>query len=305
MKRSTPVRAGAVLALTVLAASLVLALGAGAAQSSAKPQIVLGTKNFPEEYILGELYKQALEAKGFSVNYKENIGSTEIITTALTSGKINAYPEYTGEIVQDVYHHKSTPNSAAATYNLARKLETAHGYALFKMTPFSDTNVVVVTKATAAKYHLKRIVDLKNVPGLKLGGLPECATRFNCLIGLRQVYGLKNIGFVPLAGISSYAALDSGNVQAAIGFSTDPVLGKGSKYVVLPDAKHLFGFQNVAPIVSKQLVTAYGPTLESTMNAVSRLLTLPAIIAMNKAVEVDKQQPAAVAAAFLKANHLN
>ena len=72
---------------------------------SAGTTVVLGTKNFGEEYILGQLYKQALEAKGFSVTYKENIGSTELIQTSLTSGKINMYPEYTGVIVQDVFHH--------------------------------------------------------------------------------------------------------------------------------------------------------------------------------------------------------
>jgi osmoprotectant transport system substrate-binding protein len=295
----------AAIALTIagIAVSLALTPLSAAAPTTGKPQLVLGTKNFTEEYILGQLYRQALQAKGFSVAYKENIGSTEIITTALDSGKINLYPEYTGEIVQDVFH-KKMPTSEAATYALAKKLESAHGYALLNRTPFSDTDVVVVTKATASKYHLKKIVDLKRVPGLKLGGLPECATRENCLIGLKKVYGLKSIKFVPLAGISSYAALDAGDVQSAIGFSTDPVLGKGSKYVVLPDVKHLFGFQNVAPIVSKKLVSAYGSKLTKTMNAVSKLLTIPAMIAMNKAVAVDKQSPQAVARAFLKANKL-
>ena len=82
------------------------------ARPAAGPTIVIGTKNFGEEYILGQLYKQALEAKGFTVSYKENIGSTEIIHTALTSGKINFYPEYTGVIVQDVYHHTLSPKTA-------------------------------------------------------------------------------------------------------------------------------------------------------------------------------------------------
>ena len=102
---------------------------AGTARPATKaaPTIVIGTKNFPEEYILGELYKQALEAKGFNVSYKENIGSTEIVQTALTSGKINFYPEYTGVIVQDVFHHTNSPKTAAATYALAKKLEAGEG----------------------------------------------------------------------------------------------------------------------------------------------------------------------------------
>ena len=72
------------------------------ATTTASPTIVIGTKNFAEEYILGQLYKQALEAKGFKVSYKENIGATEIVHPALTSGKINFYPEYTGVVVQVV-----------------------------------------------------------------------------------------------------------------------------------------------------------------------------------------------------------
>ena len=109
---------------------------------------------------------------------------------------------------------------------------------------------------------------------------------------------------MPLAGISAYAALDAGNVLAADVFSTDPPLGKGSKYTVLADPKHVTGFQNVAPIVTASVATALGSTFTSTVNAVSSKLTLDAIVAMNKAVEVDKQSAAKVAAAFLKANHL-
>src|SRR5256885_11165406 len=90
---------------------------------SAGTTVVLGTKNFGEEYILGQLYKQALEAKGFSVTYKENIGSTELVQTSLTSGKINMYPEYTGVIVQVVFHRANSPKTASGTYKLAKQLE--------------------------------------------------------------------------------------------------------------------------------------------------------------------------------------
>ena len=95
------------------------------ASSTTSPTVIIGTKNFPEEFILGELYKQALQAKGFQVSYKENIGSTELIQTSLTSGKINFYPEYTGVIVQDVFHHTNSPKTGSATYLLAKKLEAA------------------------------------------------------------------------------------------------------------------------------------------------------------------------------------
>ena len=259
------------------------------------PTIIIGTKNFPEEFILGQLYKQALEAKGFHVSYKENIGSTELIQTSLTSGKINMYPEYTGVIVQDVFHHTLSAKTANGTYQLAKQLEAKKGYTVLKPTPFFDTDVVAVTNATAKKYGLKSIGDLKKAGSFKLGGFPECKTRNTCFLGYTKQYGLTNASFLPLAGISAYAALDAGNVLAADVFSTDPPLGKGSKYTVLADPKHVTGFQNVAPIVKTTVATALGSKFTNTVNAVSAKLTQNAIVAMNKAVEVNKQSAAKVA----------
>jgi osmoprotectant transport system substrate-binding protein len=286
--------------------AIVLGLFAGTARpaTDASPTIVIGTKNFPEEFILGELYKQALQAKGFDVSYKENIGSTEIVQSQLTSGKINFYPEYTGVIVQDVFGHKNSPKTASATYKLAKSLEAGKGYTLLNATPFYDTDVLAVTNATAKKYGLKSISDLKKVGAFKLGGFPECQTRNTCFVGYTKQYGLSKASFASVGSVSPYAALDSGAVLAADVFSTDPPLAAPSKYTVLTDPKHVTGFQNVAPIVKTSVATAAGSTFASTVNAVSSKLTLPAIIAMNKAVEVDKQSASSVAAQFLKANKL-
>ncbi len=284
---------------------LVAAVFARPAQSAGTNSITIGTKNFPEEFILGQLYKQALEAKGFTVNYKENIGSTELIQTSLTSGKIDFYPEYTGVIVQDVFHKASSPKTAKATWALAKKLEAAKGYTVLNATPFYDTDVLAVTNATAKKYGLKSIGDLKKAGSFKLGGFPECKTRNTCFLGYTKQYGLSKASFTPLAGISAYAALDAGKVLAADVFSTDPPLGKGSKYTVLADPKHVTGFQNVAPIVKTSVASALGSKFTSTVNAVSAKLTLPAIVAMNKAVIINKQDPAKVAGSFLKANGLS
>jgi osmoprotectant transport system substrate-binding protein len=281
-----------------------LLVGSASAQTASAPTIKIGSKNFPEEYILGALYAQALKAKGFNVTYKQSIGSTEIIQVALTSGQINFYPEYTGVIVQDVFHNTLSPTSAAATFALASKEEATKGFTLLAPTPFFDTDAIAVTNATAAKYKLHTIVDLKRVPGLTLGAMPEFQTRNTGLVGLEHEYGVTNIHFVALGSVSAYQALDSGKVLAADVFSTDPPLAAPSKYTVLTDPKHLFGFEYVAPIVSTSLVKAAGPSFTATVNAVSGKLTQAAILAMNKAVEVDQQSPASVAAAFLKANGL-
>jgi osmoprotectant transport system substrate-binding protein len=288
-----------------LGVPLVLGGTAAASHESAakKPRIIVGTKNFPEQFILGQLYKQALQAKGYRVGYKENIGSSELIDTALTSGKINFYPEYTGVIVQ-VLAHKASPSTAGATYVAAKKFEEKRGFTLLKRTPFFDSDAFGTLTTTAKKYNLKTISDVKKVPGkLQYGGFPECQTRITCFKGLTDIYGLTNLEFVPLSGISIYTALDQGKVDAGDVFTTDPPLGSG-KYTILTDTKHIFGFQNVAPVVSKKITKAYGLKFAKTVNAVSAKLTLKAMIAMNKAVILDKQSAAKVASAFLKANHL-
>lgn len=274
-----------------------------AAATGEKPAIVLGTKNFTEQYILGELYRQALEAKGYDVTLKSDIGSTEIIDAALTSGQINVYPEYTGTALTVVFGEPGSKDTAEATYDEAKAKYEERGQTLFEMTPFSDSDAIAVKKETASTYSLSSLEDLKNVPGLTLGGQPEFRTRAQGLPGLKENYGVTDVKFVPFAGISPYEALDSNKVQAAAIFSTDPPLNTG-KYVVLEDPKAQFGFQNVAPVVDQKLADEGGQELADTMNAVTALLTDKAIITMNSAVALSQQSPDAVAKAFLEANDL-
>src|SRR5258707_9931555 len=261
---------------------LLVSAGAGASPA-AKPTVVIGSKNFTEQFILGQLYKQALQAKGYTVKYSENIGSSELIDTALTSGKINFYPEYTGVIVADLAHQKA-PTSAAANYAAAKKFEESRGNTLYKQTPFYDSDSFGMLTSTAKKLGVKTIGDMKKVKSFTFAGFPECRTRITCLLGLKKTYGLTQIRFVPLGSISVYTLLDKGTVTSGDVFSTDPQL-EGSKYTVLTDTKHIFGFQNVAPVVKKQLAT---PALAKIVNAVSAKLTVAAMRAMNKAVAIDK-----------------
>ena len=158
-------------------------------------------------------------------------------------------------------------------------------------------------KKTAAKYGLKTISDLKKVPNLSYAGYPECDKRITCLLGLKKVYGLTKITFVQLGTIPVTKLIDAGKVTGGDIFTTEPAWATG-KYVALTDTKHIFGFQNVAPVVSKMLLSQLGSKFTSTVNAVSAKLTNQAMVAMNKAVAIDKRTPAAVAKAFLKANGL-
>jgi osmoprotectant transport system substrate-binding protein len=292
-----------------IALGVALVLGLAAAAPAADTQaagakatpIIVGTKNFPEQYVLGQLYKQALEAQGFDVQYKENIASTELIDTSLRNGKITLYPEYTGIMLSVTFKRKTLPKSAAATYALAKKLYGKRGQTLLRQTPFQDVDVLAVTRATAKKYGLKTIRDLRKVPNLSIAGFPEWETRWRDEIGTR--YGVKGFDFVPLAGISAYTLLDQKKVLAADVFTTDPQL-LSKKYVQLRDPQNMFGFQHVAPVVDKKLVSEYGTKFTSTIDKVTKLLTVRAIAAMNRAVGIDKKDPADVAAAFLQANHL-
>jgi osmoprotectant transport system substrate-binding protein len=283
-----------------------LAAGAMSA-TAAQPTVKLGTKNFTEEFILGQLYKQALEAKGFKVEYHENIGSTEITDKALTSGQINVYPEYLGTLLSVVFHKTSVPKNPATALAQARALSAKRGFTVFTPTPFYDTDAMGVLNATARKYGLKTIADMKKIPGLSICGFPEFQTRYAGLVGLKQAYGITKAKFVPLAGISVYEAMDGKKCIVGDVFSTDPQLAKPSKYTVLTDPKEIFSerSQTVVPEVSTKLAKSLGSKFRQTMDAVSATLTLPAMIAMNKAVAIDKKQPAAVAKAFLKANHLS
>jgi osmoprotectant transport system substrate-binding protein len=277
--------------------------GAETQAAAEKPAIVLGTKNFTEQYVLGELYRQALEAKGYEVTLKSDIGSTEIIDTALTSGEINVYPEYTGTSLTVVFGAEGSEDTAEATYDAAKERYEERGQTLFAMTPFSDSDAIAVTTETAEEHGLETLADLADVPDLTLGGQPEFRTRAQGLPGLEQNYGLTEVEFIPFAGISPYEALDQGRVLAAAIFSTDPPLNTG-KYVVLEDTEAQFGFQNVAPVVDQELADQGGDELRETFDAVTELLTDEAIIAMNSAVAIDQRSPDEVAREFLEANDL-
>jgi osmoprotectant transport system substrate-binding protein len=160
-----------------LVAAAPAALGTAVGGPKATP-IIVGTKNFPEQYVLGQLYKQALEAKGFNVQYKENIASTELIDTSLKSGKITMYPEYTGIMLSVTFKQKTLPKTAGATYALAKKLYGKRGQTLLAQTPFQDVDVIAVTRATAKKYGLKSLRDLRKVPNLSIAAFPEWETRW-------------------------------------------------------------------------------------------------------------------------------
>jgi osmoprotectant transport system substrate-binding protein len=272
--------------------------------SAPKPKLTIGSKGFGESYILEQLYGQALKAKGFPVTFKGNFGESELANKAIKSGKLDLYPEYTGVIVLDLAKAKF-PKTPEATYATAKKYEETQGLTLLNPTPFEDVDTFTVLTSTAHKDGLKTMSDLKKVNPLTYAGYPACPTRITCLLGMKQIYGLNQIKFIPIGNISVYTLLDQGKAVGGDGFSTDPAQLNHKKYTALVDDKHIFGYQNVAPVIKKTLTTGpNGPLLASTLNAVSAKLTLPAMQAMNKAYFVDKATPTEIAHGFLAANGL-
>jgi osmoprotectant transport system substrate-binding protein len=276
----------------------------GALPGEGKPPVTLGTKDFPEEFILGELYTQALEAQGYQVELKKNIGSTEIIDTALTSGEIDGYPEYLGVTVAVVAGVNEPSESAEDTYNQAKEFYEGRGQTLSEQTPFFDVDAIGTTKEFADANGLTTVADLKKLKSFTVGARPEFQDRFQGLRGMREVYGLTNAKFVQLAQGITYQALDDGSVDTINVFSTDAQLASG-KYVVLEDPEGVFGYQHVALVIDQgKLEELGGDEFMDIINQVNALLTNDAIIAMNKAVVIDQQNEADVAREFLAANGL-
>ena len=276
---------------------------AGSGPGAGKPAVTVGDKNFPEQNMLGALYAQALQAKGYTVTLKDNVGSSEIIYKALTAGQIDMYPEYTGVLLSAVAEQKTNPTSAEAAAKEAKEFLEKHGSTLLDTMPFYDSDALATRPAYQSKHNLTSIADLKPLgTSVKLGGAPEFATRQQGLLGLKQEYGVVPT-FKPIAIELSYKALESGQVDVQDVFTTDAQL-LGGKFRVLTDPKHVFGFQNVAPVVKQNVLAAEGPAFAETLNKVSALLTIPAIQQMNKAVSIEKQSAASVAKQFLQANGL-
>jgi osmoprotectant transport system substrate-binding protein len=304
------------LAALGLLLGLVLALGGcGGSDEDDAPPVVrettpnsapirLGTKNFTEQKILGELYRQALEANGYEVELKSDIGSSEIVHRVLRRGELDMYPEYIGVLLSEVADDTDRPPSDAAAYRAAQAFERRNGFTLLAQTPFADSNALAVKPRFAERNRLRTIADLRKLDGtVEIAALAEFATRFEGLKGLRQEYGLRNLDVVEADGSERYSKLDSGEVDVASVFTSEGQLA-GDKYVVLEDPRRVFASGHVAPVVNDELLERHGPRLRRVIDAVTRALTTSAMRKMNGDVDLRRREPAAVAREFLRARGL-
>jgi osmoprotectant transport system substrate-binding protein len=269
-----------------------------------KPTVTIGDKNYTEQFILGELYQQALEAQGFSVDLDQNIGPTDVTLSALASGRLAMYPEYlnvfNSTIAGDQRHYRTSLDA----YQAAQRYALGHGLQLLDPTPFSDTDAIGVTVGYALANHLNSIRDLRRVaPMLTIGGPPQFQQSSPGLPAIEQTYGFMPAAYQTLAIGTQYPALDAETIQAADVNTTDAQLASGD-YRLLADPRDVFGWGNVVPVVSNQALAAEGPVFESTINRVSALLTTPVMRQLNQDVDVSQQDPAAVAKQFLETHGL-
>jgi len=264
--------------------------------------VTIGSKNFTEEFILGEIYAQALQAAGYTVKKQLNLGSEQIAFKAVKSGQVDAYPEYTGTALTSFFGKKATevPHDEQKAYEQAKAGFAKAGLTALPPTPFTDSNGVGMLKAKAQKLGIKNISDLKGKDSsLTLYGTPECPQRPDCLLGLQQVYGLKFKKFVPVDPSLRHKVLDSGQADTSIIYTTDGQIAQG-KELLLQDDKHLFPPYNATLVFKDATLKKLGPDAQKTVVLVQKGLTTQAMQELNSRVDIDKQTPAAVAKEYLK-----
>jgi osmoprotectant transport system substrate-binding protein len=280
--------------------------GGESAKPVSGPTITIGSANFTESLVLQEIYAQALKAKGYTISEKANIGSREVYFKALESGAINFFPEYIGSALN--FLTKQTDASKPdpkQTYDLLQTQLKQFKLTALQFSAAADQDAAVANKETAAKYNLKNISDLKPYASqLYYGGPPECPKRIACLKGLEDVYGLHFKGFKSLdaGGSVTVQALKSNAVQVADLFTTDARIVANGFVVLKQDKQPIVGAENVAPIVSDTLVTAYGTKFSDLVNSISSKLTSDGLLQLNKSVDIDKEDAKAVAARWLRQN---
>ena len=265
-------------------------------------KVTVGSKNFTEQKVLGEIYAQALTAAGYDVSKQLNLGDEKTALKALEGGDISMYPEYTGTALLSFFAYTADelPTDPDEAYELAKEEFAGKDLTAFQHTPYTNSNEVAVTQETADKYSLKTISDLKPVAGeLTMYGTPECRQRLDCLLGLQKVYGIKFKKFVPVAIDLRHEVLSKGQADVSIVFTTDPQIFK-EKFVLLEDDKQMFPPFNSTLVARNDIVDRAGPDFSKVIEMVDKGLTDDVMQELNARVDLDKQTPEEVAGQYLE-----
>ncbi len=278
--------------------------GSGQTPAGAAPSdtIVVGSANFTESQILAEIYAQALEAKGVTVEKRLNIGSREAYIPGLQDGSIDLIPEYTGVLLQ--YFDQSAEQSESEEVYTALQAVVPGNLTVLEKSAAEDKDAVVVTRETATRLNVRSLADLGPQCGqLVFGGPPEFQTRPDGVPGLQSTYNcsFKEFRSLDAGGPLTVAALLNGDVQAANLFATDASI-VANDFVVLEDPQSNFAAQNVLPLINKAKAN---DTVVQTLNGISAKLTTENLTALNAEAAGDaKPSPETVAKNWLSSNGL-
>ena len=286
---------------------LALALVAGACGDDGSggdlkdgPTITIGSTNFYEQLILGEIYAQVLQANGYSIERQFNLGPREVVNPALKDGEIDLLVEYTGALLN---HEGGTPTTDSdETYAALQAALADTGLVALAYAPAEDKDGLVVTAETAAEKDLRTISDLAAHNGtLTFGASAECPDRAFCLLGYQDVYGLEFADFIPLdsGGPLTVAALEGGEIDVAALYTSDgAIAAKG--FVLLDDDLHLHPAQNIVPVLRQEIIDAYGQELVDLIDSVSAAITTAELSEMNKRYNIDAEDADVLARDWLE-----
>jgi osmoprotectant transport system substrate-binding protein len=263
----------------------------------------VGSKNFTEQKVLGEIYAQGLRAAGYKVRTELSLGDETIAQRALESGAIDGYPEYTGTALLSLcaVPSRDVPKDPMQAFERAKDCLAEDGITAFPPTPFTSSNEVGVRQQTAERDNLRRISDLRRVDGeFTLFGARECRRRTDCLLGLERVYGLRFKAFevVDIDRRHEVLASNAGPV-ASIVFTTDPQ-NKRENIVLLEDDRGMFPPNNSTFVVRDEVARAAGRDLPRVISMLQTGLTDEVMQELNARVDLDDETPATVAEQYLR-----
>jgi osmoprotectant transport system substrate-binding protein len=284
----------------LLAVALLAAACSSGGGSKDGTTIVIGSASFGESELIAEMYAQVLEADGYQVERKFNLGSREIYATALESGEIHLVPEYTGSAL--TYLGGEASNDVEATAAALRSTWAERGISVLVASAAQDKNGFVVTRAFADSNGLATVSDLTSLNGsLALGGPPECPDRPFCLLGLQDTYGLVFAEFRPLdaGGPLTVTALKEGQIDVGLLFTTDGVIA-AEDFVLLEDDEGLQPAENIVPALATAMVDEYGGDLTDVLDRFSAELTTEALTELNRLVGYVGEDPVEVATQWLE-----
>ena len=258
-----------------------------------------------ESEVLARIYGAALETAGATVAYQLKLGNREVVGSALESGKIDMVPEHLGSYLSFLDRSETKGQSTEKALRALQTLAARKGITVGEASSAENSDVIAVTKDLAAQHGLKTISDLKRLPApITLAGPSDCATQETCLLGLRSAYGL-DVAFTTTGtdagGSMTKAALREGTAQIGRLFSSDPDTAKGGKFVILEDDRSFQQPGNIVPAIRTAKVT---PAVLEILNKVSKALTTEKLVELNEKTDVDKEDPAAVAASFVSTEKL-